>query len=485
MFNTRVALESIKDDIVKCLSDCEANISSVRKGWRMPVDLIIECGISSPERLAKIEHEDCARRMVGIFLKKHIGWNDSDVKSRLKKPMGGDRDRFTESLVYSNAKNIMAGESTYISGKDHLLELDVNLVDYLAEKKSNGIDISYHVMQYIGERVIDYFTKVDDYLKVIMMNMCTNDDLPFIEYLHHAGHKSGFRADLEIKLTTNVHDDKTYQHMLINAMLDCFVIWLLDAKLVKGRVIDDTKITTTLRTMIRNITDMGSIDGLAYFITMGKDLMDTPNSDSFIRYVISKVMYLNSLNCVQSGKGPTLKYTPLFCINSLVSDFRKKNEHMYNEDAPEPDTSAECMAESIQSFKYKNTLDYSDPRSVVNFKALGRLANYKPLTEALKVNTISGSDLDIITEAARRVDQVNIEFEFMSTKYEKKDAIGKAYNTIEWMNKKKTKLRNRDAILRMDDLIQSCYQSISDARDHKTHGARTTIQVRYPNGFQG
>ncbi|MGL5312440.1 MAG: hypothetical protein ACRC92_04230 [Peptostreptococcaceae bacterium] len=484
MFNTRMALENIKDDIVKCLNECETNIKGVWKEWHMPIDLIIECGNSSPERLATIEHEDEARKMVGIFLKKHIGWHNADIKSKLKKPIGGERDRFTESLIYTFSRDVSVGYSTHISGRDHILELDVNLVDYLSEKKTNGIDISYHVMKYIGERVIDYFTKVDDYLKVIIMNMCTNEDLPFIEYLYHSTHKQSASSDLEIKLTTNIRDAKTYQSILVNAMLDCFIVWLMDAKLVKGKVIDDKKITTSLRTMIRNITDMGSIDGLAYFITMGKDLMETPNSDSFIRYVINKVMYLNSLNCVQSGKAPTLKYTPLFDVSSLVSDFRKRNEHVYNEDAAEPDTT-ECVAESIQSFKYKNTLDYSDPRSVVNFKALGKLTGYKPLTEALRMTTITGNDLDIITEAARRVDQVNIEFEFMSTKYEKKDAIGKAYNTIEWMNKKKVKLRNRDAILRMDDLIESCYQSISTARDKNTHGARTTIQVKYPNGFQG
>ena len=90
-----------------------------------------------------------------------------------------------------------------------------------------------------------------------------------------------------------------------------------------------------------------------------------------------------------------------------------------------------------------------------------------------------------VTDIAREASIAKIDMEYITTKYSKKDAINNAYIVLQEAQALRRKLKTKEAIEACNTVIKTLNKDIEETRkfDHKK--SRMTINIAYPEGYEG
>ena len=90
-----------------------------------------------------------------------------------------------------------------------------------------------------------------------------------------------------------------------------------------------------------------------------------------------------------------------------------------------------------------------------------------------------------VTDIAREASIAKIDMEYITTKYSKKDAINNAYIVLQEAQALRRKLKTKEAIEACNIVIKTLNKDIEETRkfDHKK--SRMTINIAYPEGYEG
>lgn len=174
-------------------------------------------------------------------------------------------------------------------------------------------------------------------------------------------------------------------------------------------------------------------------------------------------------------------------------------------------TTREDIVEKVSYLELKNTyLGYRDYNKMCDKEVTSKTLSSKMLLKyaenidimiacmdidksdiRMYAESFFGTDADIEKEMAevidlsRRAAIAEIDMQYISTKYSKKDAINNAYIVIQEIRKTRRKLKTKEAQEKLDIIEDNLLEEIKKCQSFDHKKSRMTINIAYPNGYEG
>lgn len=350
-----------------------------------------------------------------------------------------------------------------------LLELDTNYVNRLSSLKASGGNIKKKLKRDVLSAIQDIHSKYPQVAKRITDNIMAklhNMDELFNKYKYEHSPLGVGENRTTLKLDTRkmIHEEKFLM------LLDITLAWYINHKIVQQKVLDHD---------IFDILDQFYFDR-TYFrdfriLPVYKRLVeaDIEDGEKLINILLRRI----ELEFFDSSpfEAKELKYTPIFV--------KKERE--------EGESYLKCNKDNIsKSSLYQESasglIEYgTDTESFINFMSECVITGNEHLISESLMDIFRKSDTQRLTDVAREVDQAKVEFEFMTDRYSKSDAMHNAYDVLEKIDKAIDKARRRDTREALENLRNELLHTIKKAREKDIKKERMNISINYPEGYEG
>lgn len=445
------------------------------------------------------EDEDFSyNKLIGIFPSIHVGYDGYGLIDTKKIKLGDyrpsrDGDTF---VLHRLIHDYPTSRESYIAAKcgkrssvydEVIIELDSHFVRRLYELKNQGVDITHHINKYIvgslkelKEKAVPLMGEVAKNIMASGHNIIEIWDSPAHYMLdgatiqmEHYGHNAEKAAT-----KSNVQFSASGYPVLLKAAIDLYFIWYVDNLVVKGNVTDG-KFVDRLLEHLRLAYERDPFEAFMYVSGVVDNNTSIRTATGYIDTILKRIKYFGSGAALNSQIPPTFRYSPIFNPSKIFKAIENDQGGVVDRINDEC-SNRELIAESAR-------VDFFDIDSVIHIMALGRLKGNMMIAESvnLNYNSIPQRDREVLREASRQAHQCKVEFEFMRDKYSKREAIEKAYDTLDFIDKKRRKMTNESAINEMNSIEYALNEIIRIASEKDVKAARNEIVVKYPKGYEG
>lgn len=343
-----------------------------------------------------------------------------------------------------------------------IVELDTNYVSRLASLKNKNGNILFHlkrdILVAIEDIKNDYPVLAEKIVKNLVANTYTTKSLlidnncPFTVGNHLQKNK-GLRKKTEFNIKFKI-------------LLDLTLIWYINYKIVQQNVCD-FDIYENIDKVLTILDRVKRYDKVFYFKTlMSGDLKLKDNT--LIDYLIQRITL--SMFDNNAYEVPGLKYKPLFFP---VDDNKKE---MVQSDGGVKNTNNLISESKLIGFD----IDCFD---TINFIGECMLLDKTVLIQESIFSKFKKRDSKKIIKFAREVDQIAVEFEFMYDQYSKSDAMNRAYDCLDRIDKAMSKADTNELHNTLNDIRSNLLDLIKKNRKRNIKKQRTTINIEYPEGY--
>jgi hypothetical protein len=241
-------------------------------------------------------------------------------------------------------------------------------------------------------------------------------------------------------------------------------MWYINHKIVQQNV-SDKDIFYHIDKILRIMDRVRGFNKVYYFKTLLSGDIDI-KKDSVMDVLFNRV-YLDVLDN-NPYERKNLKYKPMY----LNSD----SKSILHSDGTSSDESSLISEASLVSFDV-------DSNDMVQFIGECAILEKENLIAESIFDMFKKSDSKKIIELAREVDQIAVEFEFMYDQYSKSDAMHRAYDCLDRIDKKMNKADTDEMHDALDGIRSKLLEIIKKNRNRNIKKQRMTINIDYPKGY--
>ncbi|MFW6001975.1 MAG: hypothetical protein ACOCQD_01400 [archaeon] len=344
-----------------------------------------------------------------------------------------------------------------------IVELDSNYIERLSDLKNHGSEITFHlerdILTALSDIKDDYAELSEKILNNLMANTVVTKDYlngrSFVSPNNYEG--AGKYGDLNNR-------NFTFYNEKFLKLLDLTIVWYINYKIVKQNVLEKDifcKIDNILRVMDR----VRGFDKSYYFKMLLSGDVDI-KKDSLMDVMFNSV-YLETLNNNPYEK-KNIKYKPMYP--------RKKDKSILHADGTSSNESNLISEAPLVSFE----IDSSD---MIKFIGECVLLDQDTLIAESIFDIFKKADSKKIIELAREVDQIAVEFEFMYDQYSKSDAMHRAYDCLDRVDKQIRTANSDDLQKALTGIRAKLLDIIKENRNRDIRKQRMTINIEYPKGY--
>lgn len=262
--------------------------------------------------------------------------------------------------------------------------------------------------------------------------------------------------------TSAIRNDLTLRKYMI-----ALIIFELLNDLVKGRKEILDRLETTIRFLISKIIDGSKLNKFFGVETVVRNIFSNSNYRG--------AMFDRLINVIMNdARGNVMD---LYGVNNAIEIFNIENR---KDDDDEKKYAYKRILSSKFLLQYAESLDImnaisSIPKSEIHLYIEGFFASDDDLDK----------EMNIVNDMARRAAICKIDLEYITTKYSKKDAINNAYMCLEDIRDARKKLKFKQSIEMLDAVTDALMKDIKTAQSYDHKKSRMTINIQYPQGYEG
>ncbi|MGL6131596.1 MAG: hypothetical protein ACRCZ9_08300 [Fusobacteriaceae bacterium] len=476
-------LDDIAKELIECLSKSLKDVQ---------ITAIIETGNFDDAKFDMMRDEEdfSYNKLVGVFPSVHIGYDGYGLINIKKTTMGNyspqnSNGNTTSFILHDIIHSLPTGRDMIMNKGNTIynnvvVELDTHFVRRLSELKNDGVDITYHVKKYIVDSIVEINTRGVHLMAEVAKNILA-DGLNIIEIWDNPatymmdGAVFQFNRTLDNEknaFSQNVKFESSGYSTLVKAAIDLFFIWYIDNLVVKGNV-SDSKFTEKVVQHLRLAYEKDQFDAFMHISNYVYHETTNRIASGYIDTILERIKYFGSGASLNSQIPPNFKYLPIF-------NPKKVFDTINGEVTGISDCCTDLHSEALN-------VDFFDIDKVVHIMALGCVKKDILMAESINRNyqSIPSRDREVLRESSRQSHQCKVEFEFMRDKYSKREAIEKAYDTLDFIDSKRSRMTNDVAINEMNQIEYSLREIIRIASEKDVKAARSEIVVKYPSGYEG
>jgi hypothetical protein len=344
-----------------------------------------------------------------------------------------------------------------------IVELDTNYVDRLSNLKNHGSEITFHlerdILTALSDIKDDYGELSQKILNNLMANISTTKE--YIRGRNNVPDNNYVGQGNESDLTNKNY---TYYNRDFLKILDLTIMWYINHKIVQQNV-SDKDIFYHIDKILRIMDRVRGFNKVYYFKTLLSGDIDI-KKDSVMDVLFNRV-YLDVLDN-NPYERKNLKYKPMY----LNSD----SKSILHSDGTSSDESSLISEASLVSFDV-------DSNDMVQFIGECVILEKENLIAESIFDMFKKSDSKKIIELAREVDQIAVEFEFMYDQYSKSDAMHRAYDCLDRIDKKMNRADTDEMHDALDGIRSKLLEIIKKNRNRNIKKQRMTINIDYPKGY--
>lgn len=344
-----------------------------------------------------------------------------------------------------------------------IIEIDTNYVNRLSDLKNHGTEITFHLERDILTSLSDIKDDYGELSEKILNNLMSNI-VATKEYMSGRNYVSSNNYEGDGKVNDLNNKNFTFYNNKFLKLLDLTIMWYINYKIVKQNVLEKD-IFYRIDKLLRIMDRVRGFNKSYYFKMMFSGDIDI-KEDSLMDVMFNRI-YLENLNNNPYEK-KDIKYKPMYLKRNdetiLHSDGTSSNKNNLISEAP------------LISFD----VDSSD---VIKFISECAILGQDTLISESIFDVFKKSDTKKIIELAREVDQIAVEFEFMYDQYSKSDAMHRAYDCLDRIDKQMRKADTEDLQKALSGIRSKLLDIIKENRNKNIKKQRMSINIEYPKGY--